>query len=164
MDDAELLEALRETTARLIDESRQLRAHSEQLIARSQHLRLKAFTDEGELALPASKRSGAAKRKRARARHAATLNAVAAVQGIALDAAEGDQIARGQLLRLLPHFHAMLQPTPHEAKQGGQGPILPQFNRPPNRTAESPSPSTSIAPAYERPTVIGPDGTEYVEP
>jgi len=39
VDDAELLEALRETTEHLIDESRQLRAKSERLIARSQHLR-----------------------------------------------------------------------------------------------------------------------------
>jgi len=39
VDGAELLEALRETTARLIDESRQLRARSEELIDQSQRLR-----------------------------------------------------------------------------------------------------------------------------
>jgi hypothetical protein len=73
--------------------------------------------------------SGAQQRKRARARHAATLNAVAAVQGIALDAAEGDETARGQLIQVLRDMHETLQPTKQEAAKGGQGPILPQFNR-----------------------------------
>ena len=39
--DAEILEALQETTARVIEESRQLRAQSEKLIAQSQRLRRK---------------------------------------------------------------------------------------------------------------------------
>jgi len=37
--DAEILEALQETTARVIEESRQLRAKSEKLIDQSQRLR-----------------------------------------------------------------------------------------------------------------------------
>jgi len=39
VDDAEILEALRETMARVIDESRQLRAKSEKLIDQSRRLR-----------------------------------------------------------------------------------------------------------------------------
>jgi hypothetical protein len=128
-------------------------------------LLLKAFTDPGELALPpASKRSGAAKRKRARAMHALTLNAAKAVQGIGLRAAEGDETACGHLIKVLSLTHETLQPTKSEAAKGGQGPILPQFNRA-AQTAQQPSPPTSIAPPpLERPKLIGPDGTEYVEP
>ena len=94
---------------------------------------------------------------------AATLHAVAAVQGIARRAANGDDVACGQLIKILHDMHETLQPTKHEAAKGGEGPILPRFNRP-NRSAEPSSPSQSIVPAYERPTVIGPDGTEYEEP
>ena len=125
---------------------------------------LKAFTDEGELArLPsASKRSGAARRKRERARHAAIHNTAKAVQDIALDAAEGDEAARGQLLRLLALTHETLQPTKAEAAKGGQGPILPKFNRP--AQSASPSPPAPIAPPPpERTMLIGPDGEEYVD-
>jgi hypothetical protein len=126
-------------------------------------LLLKAFTDPGELALPpASKRSGAAKRKRARAMHALTLNAAKAVQGIGLRAAEGDETACGHLIKVLGLTHETLQPTKSEAAKGGQGPILPQFNRP-SQSAQ-PSPPASIAPPpLERPKLIGPDGTLYEE-
>jgi hypothetical protein len=46
--------------------------------------------------------------------------------GIARDAAEGDETARGQLLRLLRDFHGMLQPAPDEAKNDG-GPVFSRF-------------------------------------
>jgi len=91
---------------------------------------LKAMTDPGPLALPpASKRSGAAKRERAEAKHAMIHNLATAFQGIVLAAAEGDPVARGQMLRLVHDFHEILQPTQDEAKSGG-GPILPNFTRP----------------------------------
>jgi hypothetical protein len=97
-------------------------------------IHLKTITDVGRLALPPDadgnghRKSGAARRKRAAAAHAFITNAVTANQGIALDAAEGDPVARGQLLRLLHDMHEALQPTQDEAKGGG-GPILPKFNR-----------------------------------
>jgi len=121
-----------------------------------------AFTDEGEFALPpASKRSGAAKRKRAKALHALTLNTALAYQRIGLRAAEGDERACDQLIRIVHDGHAMLQPSPAEAKQGSQGPIFPDAIV---RYQEPASPPQSLAPAFEqRSTVIGPDGTEYVE-
>jgi hypothetical protein len=127
-------------------------------------LLIMALTEAGELALPpASKRSGAAKRKRAIARHAATLNTVALVQRVMREAAEGDDAVTGHAIRLLALAHDTLQPTKHEAAKGGQGPILPKFNRP--APSAPPSPPTSIAPEFEqRATVIGPDGTEYMEP
>jgi hypothetical protein len=124
---------------------------------------LKTITDVGVLALPplppASKRSGAAKRKRAREAHAFITNAVTANQGIALDAAEGDPVARGQLLRLLHDMHEALQPTQDEAKGGG-GPILPKFNRP-VRSVPAPAPEL---PPEDIPAVTDKDGTPYVDP
>jgi hypothetical protein len=82
---------------------------------------LKMMTDPGLIALPpASNRSGAAKRKRARAAHAFITNAALMGQGIMLDAAEGDPVARGQGVRLLNQIHEALQPTQHEAKGGGR--------------------------------------------
>jgi len=122
---------------------------------------LLAFTEEGELAR-GKRRSGAQQRKRARALHAATLNTVVAIQGIALAAAEGDVDARNQLIRIVHDGNAMLQPTPAaEAKVGGQGPILPEFERYKPSPEDQPGPPSSIAPAFEqRSTVIGPDGTE----
>lgn len=126
---------------------------------------LMAFTDEGELALPpASRRSGAQKRKRARAKHAMALNVAASLQGIAPDAAEGDKEARAQMLRMLRDMHDMLQPMPHEAAKGGQGPILPKFNRPAQSAQPAPPRSSSSA-AMEQPpaSITGPDGEEYVE-
>jgi hypothetical protein len=130
-------------------------------------LLIKAFTDKGEIAPqpePYKQRSGAQKRKRSRGRHAGTLNAVTMIQGIMLRGAEGDETACAQGTRVLRDMHETLQPTPHEAKKGGQGPIIPQFNRP-SQTA-APAPPRSSAPAVEEPraSVIGPDGTEYVEP
>ena len=127
-------------------------------------LLIKAFTDKGELAQPEpyKQRSGAEKRERARGRHALTLNTVAAFQRIGVRAAEGDDVACGQLIKIVGLTHETLQPTKHEAAKGGQGPILPKFNRP--AQSASPSPPASIAPAYEdQPKLIGPDGTEYVE-
>ena len=52
--DAEILEALSETTARLIEESRQLRAASERLITHSQRLRreLRHLTEREKAATP----------------------------------------------------------------------------------------------------------------
>jgi hypothetical protein len=67
-----------------------------------------------------------------------------------------------RLIRLAGLMHETLQPTKHEAARGGTGPILPTFNRP--APSAPPSPPASIAPTYERPKLIGPDGTEYVEP
>jgi hypothetical protein len=127
-------------------------------------LLIKSFTDAGELALPpASGRSGAKKRKRAKVLHALTLNSVKAFQGIGVRAAEGDEVACGQLIRIVGLMHETLQPTKHEAAKGSQGPILPTFNRPVPPAPANPSPS--IASAYEEPPkLIGPDGTEYVEP
>src|SRR5215470_3768132 len=58
--------------------------------------------------------------------HAATTNAAKMIQGIMLDGAEGDATARAQGLRLMHDFHAMLQPTPDEAKGGG-GPVFSKF-------------------------------------
>ena len=89
---------------------------------------------------------------------------MAVIQGIALAAAEGDVDARNQLIRIMHDGHMMLQPAPHEAKQGSQGPIRSQFERykPPT---DQPSPSESIAPAFEAPrSVRGPRGGEYVIP
>jgi hypothetical protein len=128
-------------------------------------LLIKAFTDKGELAQPEpyKQRSGAKKRKRAIGRHALTLNAVKAMQGIGLRAAEGDEVACSQLLRMVGVMHESLQPTAHEAKKGSQGPILPQFNRPARSASTSPPASSAPSP-LERTTLIGPDGTEYVEP
>jgi len=121
---------------------------------------LKAMTDPGPLALPpASKRSGAAKRERAEAKHAMIHNLATAFQGIVLAAAEGDPVARGQMLRLVHDFHEILQPTPDETKSGG-GPILPKFSRPTQPVA--PAPTTE--PAEDLPAVatscrpIGPRG------
>jgi len=129
-------------------------------------LLIKAFTDEGEIAPqpePYKQRSGAEKRKRARGRHAMTLNTVTAFQGIAVDAAEGDEVARGQLIKIVGLTHETLQPTKHEAAKGGQGPILPTFNRP--ALSAQPSPQASSAPPPpQRTTVTGPDGTEYEVP
>jgi hypothetical protein len=78
-------------------------------------IHLKTITDVGQLALPPDsengrRKSGAARRKRAQAPHAFITNAAIANQGIALDAAEGDPVARGQLLRLLHDMHETLQP------------------------------------------------------
>ena len=128
-------------------------------------LLIKSFTDAGELALPpASGRSGAKKRKRAKVLHAMTLNAVKAFQGTGVRAAEGDEVACGQLIRIVGLMHETLQPTKHEAAKGGQGPILPTFNRPSQSAA--PAAPRSSAPAVEEPraSIIGSDGTEYVEP
>jgi hypothetical protein len=92
-----------------------------------------------------------------------TLNAVKAFQGIGVRAAEGDEVACGQLIKIVGLMHETLQPTKSEAAKGGQGPILPQFNRP--AQSAKPSPPASIAPPPpERTKLIGPDGTEYVEP
>jgi hypothetical protein len=81
---------------------------------------IKAFTDEGELALPPAytRRSGAQKRRRARVRHAATHNAVTLVQRVMRDAAEGDDVATGHAIRILGLTHETLQPTKHEAAPG----------------------------------------------
>jgi len=66
------------------------------------------------------------------------------------------------MLRMLRDMHDMLQPMPHEVAKGGQGPILPKFNRP--AQSASPSPPAPIAPPPpERTMLIGPDGEEYVE-
>ncbi len=120
---------------------------------------LKAATDEGYIARdPYTHRSGAQKRKRAKERHALIYNVAAAIQGIALDAAEGDAVARGQLLRYMKDFHEMMQPTPDEAKSGG-GPILPKFNRPVKPNAPS------VAPAVEEPpaAIYDNEGNLYVD-
>jgi hypothetical protein len=80
------------------------------------------------------------------------------MRGIALDAAEGDPVARGQLLRLLHDMHEALQPTQDEAKSGG-GPILPRFNRPVKPNAPS------VAPAAEEPpaAIYDNEGNPYVD-
>jgi len=93
------------------------------------------------------KRSGAAKRKRARALHAAIHNAATLVQRVMRDAAEGDDAATGHAIRLLALTHETLQPTKHEAAKGGQGPILPKFNRP--TQSAPPAPPSSSVPAVE---------------
>jgi hypothetical protein len=126
---------------------------------------LKTITDPGLLALPPDsdghgrRRSGAARRKRAQAPHAFITNSSDAMQGIALDAAEGDPVARGQLLRLLHDMHEALQPAPDEAKSGG-GPILPKFNRPTQPAA----PPTTTEPSEDLPAVTDADGNPYVDP
>jgi hypothetical protein len=56
----------------------------------------------------------------------------------------------GQLIKIVGLTHETLQPTKHEAAKGGQGPILPTFNRP-AQSAQPNSPPTSISPTYERP-------------
>jgi hypothetical protein len=125
---------------------------------------LKATTDEGLLALPPDsdgsgrRRSGSARRKRERVKHALIHNVAAAIQGIAPDAAEGDAVARGQLLRYMKDFHEMLQPTPDEVKSGG-GPVLPKFNRPVKPNAPS------VAPAAEEPpaAIYDNEGNPYVD-
>jgi len=120
---------------------------------------LKAFTDEGEVALPpASQRSGAQRRKRANALHALTLNAVKAFQGIGLDAAEGNARARDQLLRMVHDANEMLQPTKDEAKSGG-GPVFSKFVSQKPREPQSSLPSALASDA----AVIDANGTEYVE-
>jgi hypothetical protein len=126
-------------------------------------IHLKTITDVGLLALPPDsengrRKSGAARRKRAQAPHAFITNAAIANQGIALDAAEGDPVARGQLLRLLHDMHEALQPAPDEAKSGG-GPILPKFNRP-VRSAPAPAPEV---PPEDLPAVVDEDGNPYVD-
>jgi hypothetical protein len=126
---------------------------------------LKTITDPGLLALPPDsdghgrRRSGAARRKRAQAPHAFITNSSDAMQGIALDAAEGDPVARGQTLRFMRDAHEILQPAPDEAKSGG-GPILPKFNRP-VRSVPAPAPE---APAEGLPAVVDKDGNVYVDP
>jgi hypothetical protein len=117
----------------------------------------------GQLALPPDsengrRKSGAARRKRAQAPHAFITNAAIANQGIALDAAEGDPVARGQLLRLLHDMHEALQPGQDEAKNGG-GPILPKFNRPTQPTV----PPTTTEPSEDLPSVTDADGNPYVD-
>jgi hypothetical protein len=125
-------------------------------------IHLKTITDVGRLALPPDaagnghRKSGAARRKRAKVAHAFITNAAMANQGIALDAAEGDPVARGQLLRLLHDMHEVMQPAPDEAKSGG-GPILPKFNRP-----KPQPPAPSEAPAEDEAAVVI-DGQPYVE-
>jgi hypothetical protein len=122
------------------------------------------ITDVGQTALPpdrhenGKRKSGAARRKRAEAAHAFITNSSTAMQGIALDAAEGDETARGQLLRMLHDMHEVLQPTPDEAKSGG-GPILPKFTRPDRSTKQA-----EPAPAVELPGVVyDREGKPYVE-
>jgi hypothetical protein len=120
---------------------------------------LKATTDEGYVARdPYTYRSGAQKRKRAKDRHALIHNVTTAIQSIALDAAEGDAVARGQLLRFMKDFHEMLQPAQDEAKSGG-GPILPKFNRP---VRSSPASAPEVPPE-DLPAVVDEDGNPYVD-
>ena len=77
-----------------------------------QAVMLKALSSEGILALSqASKRSGAAKQKRARARHAMVENTARAMQRIMLEAAEGNGAAYGPAIRLIHEMHEILQPT-----------------------------------------------------
>ena len=59
-----------------------------------------------------------AKRKRAKALHAATLNAVKLVQRVMRDGAEGDDVATGHAIRILGLTHDTLQPSPPEAAKG----------------------------------------------
>jgi len=92
---------------------------------------------------------------------------VTAFQRIGVRAAEGDDVACGQLIKIVALTHETLQPTKHEAARGGQGPILPTFNRPSQSAAPAgPAAPRSSAPAVEEPraSIIGSDGTEYVEP
>jgi hypothetical protein len=120
---------------------------------------LKTLSDGGELALPpAPKRSGAAKRKRTRAKHAAVHNVARAQQGIALDAAEGDVEARSHVLRLLRDMHEALQPGKDEQKNGhGGGPVRTKFTREPGPPRTAPRTEAAAEPAV----IV--DGQPYVE-
>jgi hypothetical protein len=117
---------------------------------------LKALSEEDELALPpASKRSGAAKRKRARARAAMVDNTARALRRIMLHAAEGDSTAFGPAIRLLQTMHDVMQPGKDE-RLGPSGPIMPRFTRPASAPPAAPQPTES------EPTVIV-DGQAYVD-
>jgi len=128
---------------------------------------LKAATDAGYLArdpyqsLPGKQRLGAQQRKRGVGRHSFIHNVAQAIQGIALDAAGGNEVARGQLLRLVHDFHEMLQPAQDEAKGGG-GPVFSRFGRQTPRPS-APPPAPESPPAHPGAAMIDKDGTEYVE-
>ena len=127
---------------------------------------LKALSDDGLLALPplppASKRSGAAKRKRARARHAMVANLAQVFQRIALEAAEGDRELYGHVIRLAQNMHDAFQPGKHD-KNGfngnGAGIIPPRFTRP-GQGGGAPAPAS---PAEEEPPLRDREGRPYVE-
>lgn len=116
-----------------------------------QAILLKAYSEESELALPpASKRSGAAKRKRARALHAMVDNTAKAMRRIMLAATEGDSAAFSPAIRLIHEIHEVLQPGKDEGR-GPSGPI-PRFIRP------SRAPAADRTPAPGEPTVTVEDG------
>src|SRR5262249_38255878 len=78
-----------------------------------------AFTDEGELAWPpASRRAGAQKRKRARAKHAMTLNVASALEGIALRWGGRRQ---GRAAPDAPHAARHARHAAADAPRGGEG-------------------------------------------
>ena len=106
-------------------------------------------------ALTASKRSGAAKRKRARARAAMVDNTAKAMQRIMLAAAEGDRAAFGPAIRLLQTMHNVMQPGKDE-RLGPSGPIMPRFTGPSTMSPAAPPPREG------EPNVVV-DGQAYVE-
>jgi hypothetical protein len=107
---------------------------------------LKATTDEGLLALPPDsdrsgrRRSGSARRKRERVKHALIHNLTTTIQGMVLAAAEGDIDARAQTLRFMRDAHEILQPAPDEAV-----------------------PPTTTEPSEDLPAVTDADGNPYVD-
>jgi hypothetical protein len=79
-------------------------------------------------------------------RDAGILNAAKGVQNILLAGAMGNTEAYGTFLWLIHDAHAMLQPTPQEARNGS-GPILPRFVRaqPPQSDPVPPVPGRRAA-------------------
>ena len=121
---------------------------------------MKALVDPSDLALPpASKRSGAGKRKRARQAHAMISNTATAMQTIMRDAAEGHTKAYAPAIKLMQVMHHVLQPTPDEAKTGG-GPVFSRFGR---QTPPSGPPPLPQQRQHPEAAVIDKDGTAYVE-